>query len=379
MFAYQKTNRYFAQIADGLEEAGGIELAELGASEVKASYRGIYFSADHEVLYRINYCSRICTRILAPLMTFNCHSDKYLYNTSKTIPWNEILSLDTTFAIFANVSNSNITHSQYAARKLKDAIVDQFREACGKRPDVDPDNPDVWISLHIQGNRATVSLDTSGGSLHRRGYRQETVKAPMQETVAAAIIRFSQWDGTVPLHDPFCGSGTLLAEALMKHCRIPAGYLRGRFGFENLPDFDEELWAKVKSDCDREIETLPEGLIHGTDSSSHATAAARKNCRSLPGGKNIRISAKRFQALEGIKNSIIVCNPPYGVRLESKKGAESLLVELGRFLKEKCSGSIAYIYLGNEELHKQIQLWPSWKKSLKNGGLPGFIARYKIR
>ena len=200
MFAYQKNQRFFAQVADGLEEAGGRELEALGAEEVKASYRGIYFTADHRALYRINYSSSICTRILAPLLTFDCHSDKYLYNTAGSIPWSAILSLETTFAIFANVSNSNITHSQYAARKLKDAIVDQFRESCGKRPDVDPDNPDVWISLYIQGNKATISLDTSGGSLHRRGYRKASVKAPMQETVAAAIIKFSQWDGSKPLY-----------------------------------------------------------------------------------------------------------------------------------------------------------------------------------
>ena len=379
MFAYQKNGRFFAQVADGLEEAGSKELEELGASEVKASYRGIYFSADRQILYRVNYRASLATRILAPLITFDCHSDKYLYKTVKSLPWEDILGLEDTFAVYANVANSNIRHSQYAGRKVKDAIVDRFRETSGARPDVDAEDPDLWISLHLQGNKATLSLDTSGGSLHRRGYRLESVKAPMQENVAAAIIRFSQWDGSVPLYDPFCGSGTLLAEALIRQCRIPSGYLRDSFGFEKLPDFDRELWKQVRSECNRDIVPLPEGLIAGSDSSSHAAAAAKKNCRSLPGGKNIRIMTNRFQKLEGIRDSIIVCNPPYGVRLESRRGAENLLAELGSFLKEKCPGSIAYIYLGSEDLHKEIGLWPSWKKSLKNGGLPGLLARYKIR
>ena len=379
MFTYQKNQRFFAQVVDGLEEAGSKELEDIGASDVKSSYRGIYFSAEHETLYRINYKSSLCTRILAPLLTFDCHSDKYLYKTAGSIPWSEILSLETTFAVFANVSNSNITHSQYAARKLKDAIVDQFRESCGKRPDVDPDYPDVWINLHIQGNRATISLDTSGGSLHRRGYRKASVTAPMQETVAAAIIKFSQWDGSKPLYDPFCGSGTLLAEALLHQCRIPAGYLRDGFGFEHMPDFDMVLWKKVRSECDQEILPLSEGLIGGSDASSHANAAAKKNCRALPGGKSIKIKTSKFQDLEGIKDSVIVCNPPYGIRLESERGAKDLLEELGVFLKEKCGGSVAFVYLGKESLLQQIPLWPSWKKPLNNGGLQGVLARYKVR
>jgi len=379
MFSYQKNQRFFAQVAAGLEDAGCHELEELGAGEVKPSFRGIYFSADHETLYRLNYTSRLCTRFLAPLITFDCHSDKYLYKTAFALPWEEILSLRTTFAIFANVSNSNIRHSQYASRKLKDAIVDRFRELTGSRPDVDPDEPDVWISLHIQGNRASIGLDTSGGSLHRRGYRKESVKAPMQETVAAAIIGFSQWDGSVPLYDPFCGSGTLLAEALLRKCLVPAGYLRERFGFEHLPDFDPGLWQKVRLACNAQIQPLPAGLINGSDISSQAVSAAKKNCGSLPGGQNIRIRTSRFQDLPEIRDSLIVCNPPYGIRLESARDAGNLLAELGRFLKEKCSGSTAYIYLGKEDLLERIPLWPSWKKPLNNGGLPGILARYRIR
>jgi putative N6-adenine-specific DNA methylase len=317
--------------------------------------------------------------VLAPLLTFDCHSDRYLYKTARSLPWSELLSLDTTFAIAANVSNSRIRHSQYAALKLKDAIVDQFRENCGERPNVEPQQPDVWINLYIHNNKATISLDTSGGSLHRRGYRQASVEAPMQETVAAAIVQLSGWNGERPLYDPMCGSGTLLAEACMHVCRTPAGYLRQHFGFERLPDFEPEVWKAVRRECNRQIQPLPPGLIGGSDRSEDACEAASKNCHMLPGGKHITLSPRRFQEIEILKEAIILCNPPYGHRLSTPKQTAALLQQFGIFLKEHCQGSVAYIYLGKVDLLQQIPLWPSWKKPLDNGGLHGYLAKYKIR
>ena len=379
MFAYQKNQRFFAQIAHGLEKIGADELESLGAQDVKTAYRGLYFSADHVTLYRINYCARLTTRILAPLLTFDCHSDKYLYKTALKLAWSEILSLETSFAITANVSNSRIRHSQYAARRLKDAIVDQFRDACGERPNVDPREPDVWLNLHIHNNKATISLDTSGGSLHRRGYRMESVSAPMQETVAAAIINFSGWQGEHALYDPMCGSGTLLAEACMHYCRIPAGYLRGHFGFERLPDFDEALWKSVRQESNRRIRPLPQGLIGGSDLDASAVEAALTNCRKLPGGEHITIRPRRFQELTSLQNNVMVCNPPYGLRMQNTRQVTTLLRDFEDFLKDRCQGSVVYIYLGQASLLEKISLWPSWKKPLSNGGLEGFLAKYKIR
>ena len=214
IYNYQMSNRFFAQIADGMDELGVEELTGLGAQDVKPTFRGLYFSADNEALYRINYTARIISRVLAPLLTFDCHSTDYLYKTARTIPWTELFSLDNTFVISANVSNSIINHSQYAALILKDAIVDSFRDKYDDRPNVERINADICFNLHISKNKATIYLDTSGGSLHRRGYREEAVDAPMQETLAAAIIRLSGWNGLTPLYDPMCGSGTLLLEAL---------------------------------------------------------------------------------------------------------------------------------------------------------------------
>lgn len=378
MFAYQKNSRYFAQVAAGLEEHAALEITQLGAREVKTSFRGVFFSADQGDFYRINYQTRLCSRILAPLLSFDCHSSKYLYKTALEMDWPALLDVDRTFAVAGNVANSRIRHSQYAALLLKDAVADCFRNKSGARPNVDTSNPDVRLNIYIERNRAVISLDAGGGSLHRRGYRQEATEAPMQETLAAAIIRLTEWNGERPLHDPMCGSGTLLSEALMHYCRIPAGFLRQRFGFANLPDFAAPAWKKVKRAVDSQIRELPPGLIVGSDISSQAIKAARKNNKQLPGGGNISLSAIDFRELAGIENHDLVCNPPYGLRLGREDKADVLLKEFGDFLKHKCRGSTAYLYFGRREMLKSIGLRPSWKKALAHGGLDGVLAKYEL-
>ena len=378
MFEYQKTGIYYARIAEGLEEAGGDELVRLGAKSVKPEFRGIRFGADPETFYAIHYRTRLVSRILAPLITFDCHSDKYLYKTGRTIDWPGLFETRHTFAIDANVSNSNIRHSHYAAQKLKDAIADRFIEERDERPSVDRQNPDVRLHLHIHANRARISLDTSGGSLHRRGYRQETVEAPMQETLAAAIVLFSGWEGEAPLFDPMCGSGTLLCEALMRYSRIPAGFLRRRFGFRFLPDFDRSLWDRIRNGADGAIRRPAEGLIEGGDRSRQAAGISRSNCRILPGGETIRISAVSFQDHPGWENGVILSNPPYGIRSGDKRAAGELVKELGDFLKNRCRGSNAYLYFGDRELLKRVGLRPAWKKALRSGGLDGRLAKYEM-
>ena len=378
MFTYQKSGRYFTQIAEGLEELGKIELQELGARDIKPGYKGFYFSADKASLYKINYCSRLLSRVLAPLIRFDCHSDKYLYKTASKIDWPSLLDLKSTFAVKANVSHSKITHSQFASLRLKDAIVDVFRKKTGKRPDVDTKTPDVFFNLYIQSNKATIYLDTSGTSLHRRGYRLESITAPMQEIVAAAIIRLSEWDGSRPLIDPMCGSGTLLSEAMMHYCNIPAGYLREKFGFEALPDFDANIWASVKQDADSRIRDLPTGLISGSDKSGEAIKAARTNLASFSQGKNIVLSVKPFQDIKSLQDSVLVCNPPYGIRMETDAKIKDFMKELGDFLKQRCTGGDAYLYFGNRELIKSIGLKPTWKKVLISGGLDGRLVKYSL-
>jgi len=378
MFTYQKSGRYFAQIAEGLEDLGKKELQELGAQDIKPGYRGFYFSADKASLYRLNYCSRLLSRILAPLIRFDCHSDKYLYKTASNINWPSLIDLKSTFAVKANVSHSKITHSQYASLRLKDAIVDVFRKKTGSRPDVDTKTPDVLFNLHIQNNKATIYLDTSGTSLHRRGYRLQSIAAPMQEIVAAAIIRLSGWDGSKPLVDPMCGSGTLLCEAMMHYCNIPAGYLRKKFGFESLPDFDIKVWNSVRQEEDSRIRDIPQGLITGSDKSREAVEAARANTENFDQGKNIVLSVKPFQDIGSLENSVIVCNPPYGIRMDTDAKIKDFMKQFGDFLKQRCRGGDAYLYFGNRDLIKNIGLKPTWKKILISGGLDGRLVKYSL-
>ncbi|MFC1844992.1 class I SAM-dependent RNA methyltransferase, partial [Thermodesulfobacteriota bacterium] len=356
MFTYQKSGRYFAQIAEGLEELGKKELKKLGAQDIKPGHRGFYFSADKTSLYRINYCSRLLSRVLAPLIRFDCHSTKYLYKTACKIDWPSLIDLQQTFAVKANVSHSKITHSQYASLCLKDAIVDIFRKKTTKRPNIDTKTPDVLFNLHIQNNKATIYLDTSGTSMHRRGYRSQSITAPMQEIIAAAIIHLSDWDGTRPLFDPMCGSGTLLCEAMMHYCRIPAGYLRKKFGFESLPDFDAKIWKSVKQEAESGIRELPPGLISGSDKSKEAIEAATTNMDNFSQGENISLAVKSFQDIKSIENYTIVCNPPYGIRMDTDTKIKDFMKQLGDFLKQRCKGSEAYLYFGNRELIKSIGL-----------------------
>lgn len=378
IFAYQKNQRFFAQIAEGLEKEGAEELLALGASDPEPVFRGIHFSADLETLYALTYQTRLCSRVLAPLISFDCHSPKYLYKTARKLPWTLLLNKSGSFAVAATVANSQINHSQYAALCLKDALVDSFRDEFGSRPDVDRQDPDLRLNLHIDNNRAVISIDVSGGALHRRGYRQNQVEAPMQETLAAAIIRFSGWDGSRPLVDPMCGSGSLLCEALMKQSRVPAGYLRKRFGFENMPDFDRAKWLGIRRGIDRQIIKLSPDLIGGSDIAKEAVTAARSNLNLLPEGDGVIVRRCAFQEAGPVENAVIVSNPPYGLRIGSKEDAAGLLKEFGSFLKHKCRGSDVYLYFGRREMLKMIGLKPSLKKPLKNGGLDGVLARYEM-
>ena len=378
IYQYQKDNRYFAQIADSLKEAGAQELTELGAENVRPEFSGIQFRADQSTLYRINYLSRLLSRCLAPLISFTCHDADTLYQKAKQIEWADIFAKGNTFAVSGNVSDSAISHSKYAALRLKDAIADYFREKTGQRPDVSVRNPDILLNLHVRRDKAVISLDTSGGALHRRGYRVETVSAPMQETIAAAIVRFSKWDGSVPLYDPMCGSATILCEALMRYSNIPAGIFRNRFGFESLPDYGRAVWKQVKDEADGHTRQLPEGLIAGSDVSTQAVRAARTNLMGLHYGNNVSIATADFRKLPTLEAHLIVTNPPYGIRMGGDENLDVFYKNLGDFLKQKCKGSTAFIYFGDREYIKKIGLKASWKKPIKAGGLDGRLVKYEI-
>jgi len=378
LYIYQKTNRYFAQVANDIKDLAAAELRRLGAAGTEDAYRGLHFKAEPKVLYRVNFESRLISRVLAPLASFPCPSDEALYQQASRIHWGDFLDPSRTMAVFATVSHSTITHSQFAALRLKDAVVDYFRRRTGKRPSIDTRDPDVWLNLHIEKNRATISLDTSGGSLHRRGYRKQTVSAPMVETLAAAIIHLTEWDGQQPLVDPFCGSGTLLCEAYMAASRTPAGILRRRFGFENLPDFDTRLWQQVKrSGLNQRILTHP-GLISGSDIAAEAVRATRANAATITRNHHIGIEQQDAFSIPKIEGKLIVCNPPYGIRMGRNDDLAGFYKRLGDFLKQRCRRSTAFIYFGERAYIKRLGLKPSWKKPLATGGLDGRLVKYVL-
>lgn len=278
----------------------------------------------------------------------------------------------------ANVSESDITHSNFAGLRVKDAIADYFRDRVNKRPNVDSKDPYITINIHIHKNLATLTIDASGGPLHKRGYREESVAAPMQETVAAAIIRLSEWDGKIPLYDPMCGSGTLLCEALMMYCRIPAQIFRTSFGFERLPDFDAGLWEQIKKEARDNFKELKKGLISGSDVSEHSINAVKTNIMGLHFGSEITIEQKDFQDIESINNGVIVTNPPYGIRMGKDQNLNNFYEKFGLFLKTKCGKSTAFVYFGEPKYIKKVPLSPSWKRPLKIGGLDGKLVKYEL-
>ena len=378
MYKYQKTNRYFAQVADDIKDIAEEELLSFGVQKTLQAYRGIYFTADTKALYTINFNSRLINRVLSPLISFSCRSDELLYKKSLQVNWEDFLDPSKTFAVFASVTNSSIKHSKFASLRLKDAIVDYFRNHTGKRPSIDTREPNVWFNLHIENDNATISFDTSGGSLHRRGYRKQNIQAPMVETLAAAIINYSGWDGKSDLYDPFCGSGTLLCEAYMFVSKTPASIFRKKFGFERLPDFNPSLWRRIKEDSLEKIKPVNKCTIAGSDISVDAVESSIANCKVIDRENVIEINNHDVFDIAKIDGATIICNPPCGIRIGKSDDLSDFYKRVGDFLKQRCKNSSAFIYFGDRKFIKNIGLKPSWKKPLSNGGLDGRLVKYDL-
>ncbi len=378
MHRYQEDPRYFAQVAGGLEELAAAELRDLGATDVEPAVRGVQFRADPRTVYRVVYCTHLLQRVIAPLLHFRCHNPDYLYRKVLEVDWRDFLRPGQTFAVFANVAHSRLKDSRFAALRVKDAVCDRLRQDTGERPDIDTKNPHLWLNVHAAHDQVTVGVDLGGGSLHRRGYRRQAGPAPMQETTAAAIITMSGWVGERPLHDPMCGAGTLLAEAWLRGTGTPPGTLRRHFGFMQLPDFDIVAWKQVKKGLDSRRKLLAPGLVSGGDVDPRAVDAARNNLGRLPGGDRVLVRHADALKTDGLRDTVIVCNPPHGIRLGPGGDLKAFYKALGDWLKFQCAGSEAYIYFGDRELLKLIGLRPAWKKPLRNGGLDGRLAKYEL-
>ncbi len=362
----------------GLEEVLATELMNIGVSGIQVIKRGVQFRGGKEDMYRANYLCRTALRVLRPIGVFEVTDDVQLYEKVKKIDWQEVFRLDQTFNINAHVFHSQLDHEQYVALRTKDAIVDQFREATGKRPWVAKEDADVYIDVHISQDVCTVSLDSSGESLHKRGYRIDADKAPINEVLASGMIKLTGWNGEKDFYDPMCGSATIPIEAAMLAMNIPAAHYRKHFSFMNWADYDEGLFKKVKKEADLEMGELA-CRIFASDRSEKAVGIAKRNLRNAGLHKDIDISVSYFDSIQPEdKGGILVFNPPYGKRMEERGEIRDLYRGIGDALKQSFSGFEAWIITSNMDVAKFIGLRPSAKIVLYNGPLESRFIKFEL-
>jgi putative N6-adenine-specific DNA methylase len=361
----------------GLEPVLEKELHGIGAKQIKLLTRGVSFHGDLGLLYMANYTCRSAIRFLKPILKFRAKNEDELYKGIKRYAWDQIFSINDTFSIDAVVNHSPIKQSKYAALKVKDAIVDQFRQKTGKRPSVDVENPAIRLHLHIHMKDCTVSLDSSGSSLHLRGYRSKTVTAPMNEVLAAGLIMLTGWKGEKNFTDPMCGSGTFLIESAMIAKSIPAGYYRQHYGFQRWREYDKELWNKVKKNAIAEIKPL-QIKIQGSDLSDRAIRSSRDNLHNAGLYKEVELRKTGInESVPPPGQGIAIINPPYGERLLTAD-LLGLYKTIGDSFKRTYKGYEAWIISSDMDAMKNIGLRPSRKITVFNGKLACRFARYEL-
>lgn len=368
--------KLIAKTFQGLEEVLAQELTKLGAEDIEQGNRVVYFTGDKEIMYRANFELRTAVRILKPITTFEATNADEVYNAVKEIDWTQYLDLSTTFAVDSVVYSEDFRNSKFVSYKVKDAIVDFFREKTGQRPNISVASPDIKFNVHISDKSCTLSLDSSGESLHKRGYRQASVESPINEVLAAAMIMMTGWDGECDFIDPMCGSGTLLIEAALIARNMAPGIFRKNYAFEKWKDFDAELFEKIYNDDSKEREFTHH--IYGYDQDWEAIAAAIQNVKAAGVTSDITLTVQPIQKFtQPEEKAIMVTNPPYGERISSPN-LLSLYRTIGEKLKHQFVGNEAWIIGYREETFDNIGLRPSLKVSLYNGALNCTFCKYSI-
>ncbi len=362
----------------GLEEVLASELLKLGAKDIKPINRAVNFWGDKGFMYKANLCLRTALKIVKPIHRFFSNNEESLYEGIKRIEWENYMNVDDTLAVDAVINSDNFNHSQYVAQKTKDAIVDRFREKTGKRPDVDVKRPGLKINIHIFRNEVTVSLDSSGTILYKRGYRDETNLAPLNEVLAAGMVILSGWDRRTNLIDGMCGSGTILIEGAMYANNIPPGYFRDEFGFMKWKDYDEELWKVIYASSIEKIANHEQTII-GTDLSKNVVRKAKDNTKNAKVDDIVKISAGSFFDMEVPKGrGVIIMNPPYGERMDQDEDIFMLYKQIGDKLKKDFAGYTAWILSSNMEAIKHIGLRPTRRIALYNGSLECKFLKFEL-
>ncbi len=367
--------KMLAKTLFGFEEILAKELRNLGASNVVEGVRSVSFEGDTGFMYKANLCLRTAIKIIKPIHSFPVRDEKDLYKKIYNMDWHEYLTADTTFSIDTTINSDNFTHSLYVSQKVKDAIVDKFRDVDGRRPSVDIKFPDIRLNIHIQKEHCNVSLDTSGRSLHQRGYRTATNIAPINEVLAAGLLLMSGWDGQCDFLDPMCGSGTFLTEAAMIACNIPANINRKEFAFEKWDDFDEELFEKI---VDSSLNKTREFhfKITGYDKAPSAVRKATDNAENANLAEYITVERKNFfDTQKPTENHLhMVFNPPYGERLDIDM--EEFYASIGDTLKQEYPGTDAWFITSNLQALKFVGLRPSRKIKVFNSHLESKLVKY---
>lgn len=360
----------------GLEPVLAKELTQMGANDVEIGRRMVSFTGDKEMMYRANFQLHTAIRILKPIRHFRAKSADDVYEEIKKIDWTEYLGTDKTFTVDSVVFSEEFRHSKFVSYKVKDAIVDQFREKTGKRPNISVANPDIRLNMHIAEDKCTLSLDSSGESLHRRGYRQESVEAPLNEVLAAGMILLSGWQADTDFIDPMCGSGTLLIEAALIAKNMAPGLFRKEFAFEKWPDFDADLFDEIYNDESQEREFNHK--IYGYDIDMKAVNTARMNVKAAGLSDIITVEQQDFKNFTQPANkSIMISNPPYGERISTPDLLGTYKM-IGERLKHQFKGNDAWILSYREECFDQIGLKPSIKIPLYNGSLECEFRKYQM-
>ena len=361
----------------GFEEILAKELKQLGAKEVEIGNRAVSFVGDKGFMYKANLCLRTALKILKPIHTARIQSDQDLYQLFYDFPWTEYLDVDSKFVIDSVVYGEIFTHSQYASQKAKDGLVDQFRDQFEARPSVEMNRPDLRINLHIQNDQCTISLDSSGASLHHRGYRTATNIAPLNEVLAAGLIQLSGWQGNTDFYDPMCGSGTIIIEAALFACNIPVNINRKFFAFKKWKNWDESLFETIKNSQLKKV-TNPAIQIKGSDKAPSAIEKALQNVENANLSDFISLEKKDFfQVEKQTKGPLhLLTNPPYGERLE---GDMNMLYQgIGDAFKQSFPNTQAWMISSNMEALKFVGLRPSRKIKLFNGKLESRLLLYPI-
>ena len=369
-----------AKTFKGLEEVLARELVELGANNVQIERRAVSFTGDKRLLYTANMCLRTASRVLVPIATFRAKDADAVYEQAKQIDWSRYMTLKTGFAIDATVYSDTFRHSQYVTYRVKDAIADYWMEREQKRPSVKLTAPDLSLNVHISAETVTISLDSSGDSLHKRGYRVANTEAPINEALAAGMLLLAGWHGQGDFYDPMCGSGTLLIEAALIARNIAPGIYRKGFAFEKWADFDRELFEDIYNDDSRERPFTHK--IYGSDAGYYAVQTALKNIQSASLQRDIEVRQIRIEELRladrDTNGALVMMNPPYGERLSQDKDVLRLYQDMGTALKHQFSGATAWIISSNEDALKCIGLKPSKRIHLINGELECLFNQYEL-